>query len=130
VQQTAIVLAQDLHDPTAQANADRSLGATYAWQGKYREALREDTEALAVLNQLPDSEDKKRVRMATLNNIGNVYNLQRQLALAEDYYHQALALANQRRFRRSSSPSRACQGASAFGCIEQRHTTGTEPLQG
>jgi len=95
VQQTAIVLAQDLHDPTAQANAARSLGATYAWQGKYREALKEDTEALAVLNQLPDSDDKKRVRMATLNNIGNVYNLQRQFALAEDYYHQALALARE-----------------------------------
>ena len=95
VQQAAIVVAKDLHDPIGQANAARSLGATYAWQGKYREALQEDTDALSGLNPLPDSEDKKRVRMATLNNIGNVYNLQRQFPLAEDYYHQALALARE-----------------------------------
>jgi len=95
VQQTAIVVAKDLHDPIAQANACRSLGATYAWQGKYREALQEDTEALSVLDPLPDSEEKMRGRMAALNNIGNVYNLQRQFPLAEDYYQQALALARE-----------------------------------
>ena len=95
VQQTAIALAKDLHDPILQANACRSLGGTYAWQGKYREALQEDTEALSALDPLPDSEEKKRARMAALNNIGNVYNLQRQFAVAEDYYHQALALARE-----------------------------------
>jgi CHAT domain-containing protein/tetratricopeptide (TPR) repeat protein len=95
IQQTAIVVAKDLHDPIGQANATRSLGATFAWQGKYREALQEDTEALSLLDALPDSEGKKKERMATLNNIGNVYNLQRQFPLAEDYYHQALALAHE-----------------------------------
>jgi CHAT domain-containing protein/tetratricopeptide (TPR) repeat protein len=95
VQQTAIAVAKDLHDPVGQANAARSLGATFAWQGKYREALQEDTAALSILDPLPDSEGKRRERMATLNNIGNVYNLQRQFPLAEDYYHRALALAHE-----------------------------------
>lgn len=95
VQETAITLAKDLRDPIGQANAARYLGATYAWQGKYREAIQQDTEALAILDPLPDSEEKKRVRMATLNNIGNVYNLQRQFSLAEDYYNQALELARE-----------------------------------
>ncbi|MBV8215988.1 MAG: CHAT domain-containing protein [Verrucomicrobia bacterium] len=95
LQQTAIVLAEDLHDLAGQADAARKLGATYAWQGKYREALQEDTEALTIVAPLPDSERKKRVRMATLNNIGNVYNLQRQFPLAEDYYQQALTIARE-----------------------------------
>jgi len=95
VLQTAVLLAKDLHDPIGQANAARNLGGTYAWQGKYREALQEDTEALSLLEPLPETADKKKARMATLNNIGNVYNLQRQFPLAADYYQQALTFARE-----------------------------------